>query len=89
MINPVDEEELRLNPWTERLVNDFCSALKDKLLAAQIKYHYDDGWRDSNWQQECLKKFKSHIEKGDPRDVAAYCAFMWFHGWTTNGKPRD
>ncbi|EDG3239167.1 hypothetical protein B6O78_08495 [Salmonella enterica subsp. enterica serovar Muenchen] len=20
---------------------------------------------------------------GDPRDVAAYCAFMWYHGWKT------
>ncbi|HEH6364040.1 TPA: hypothetical protein SHS77_005889, partial [Raoultella planticola] len=25
--------------------------------------------------------------KGDPRDVAAYCAFMWWHGWST--KPAE
>jgi hypothetical protein len=24
-----------------------------------------------------------HIAKGDPRDVAAYCAFMWYHSWKT------
>jgi hypothetical protein len=25
-----------------------------------------------------------HVHKGDPRDVAAYCAFLWHHGETTN-----
>ena len=32
---------------------------------------------------ECLAEFHRHIAKGDPRDVAAYCAFMWYHGWKT------
>lgn len=31
--------------------------------------------------------FHQHIAKGDPRDVAAYCAFMWWHGWST--KPAE
>jgi hypothetical protein len=28
-----------------------------------------------------------HIEKGDPRDVAAYCAFLWHHNEST-AAPR-
>ncbi|HFE2689503.1 TPA: DUF551 domain-containing protein [Klebsiella quasipneumoniae subsp. similipneumoniae] len=36
-----------------------------------------------DWYDDCLQSLFEHIEKGDPRDVAAYCAFMWYHGWKT------
>ncbi|EJJ3922639.1 hypothetical protein NI479_004792, partial [Salmonella enterica] len=35
------------------------------------------------WSTQCQAHFHQHIAKGDPRDVAAYCAFMWYHGWKT------
>ena len=25
-------------------------------------------------------ELRAHADKGDPRDVAAYCAFLWYHG---------
>jgi hypothetical protein len=29
-----------------------------------------------------------HVAKGDPRDVAAYCAFLWHHGERTAAQPE-
>lgn len=78
---PVD-----LDQNTRELVVTFTLALSAKLLAARQKYGYTDGWRHSDWYNDCLHELKEHIEKGDPRDVAAFCAFMWYHGWSTNGN---
>lgn len=72
-----------LHPDTQKLVTDFCTALAEKLYKAQLKYGYDADWKCDNWQADCLAHFHQHIAKGDPRDVAAYCAFMWYHGWKT------
>jgi hypothetical protein len=74
---------------TKKLVCDFASALAEKLYKAQLKYGYSANWKNSDWQAECLKHFHQHIGKGDPRDVAAYCAFMWFHGWETEFKRQS
>ncbi|WP_247751492.1 Lar family restriction alleviation protein [Citrobacter freundii] len=68
---------------TQRLVTDFCTALAEKLYRAQQKYGYDADWKQDGWSTQCLAHFHQHIAKGDPRDVAAYCAFMWYHGWKT------
>lgn len=68
---------------TQRLVTDFCTALAEKLYGAQQKYGYDADWKQDGWPTQCLAHFHQHIAKGDPRDVAAYCAFMWYHGWKT------
>lgn len=72
-----------LHPDTKKLVADFSAALAEKLYKAQLKYGYSANWKNDDWQAECLKHFHQHIGKGDPRDVAAYCAFMWYHGWKT------
>ncbi len=72
-----------LHPSTQKLVNDFAQALGEKLLKAEQKYGYSDAWSARDWQEKCLADFHHHIAKGDPRDVAAYCAFMWHHGWST------
>lgn len=72
-----------LNRCTAELVMDFSKALAEKLHRAERKYGWSDGWKDIDWQEKCLADFNHHIAKGDPRDVAAYCAFMWFHGWQT------
>ncbi len=77
-----------LHPRTADLVLRFSYALAGKLAAAEKKYGYSDGWAESDWLDECREKLMEHIEKGDPRDVAAYCAFLWHHGASTAGaKP--
>ncbi|EOG3201314.1 DUF550 domain-containing protein [Salmonella enterica] len=72
-----------LHPDTQNLVADFCTALAEKLYKAQLKYGYDADWKQDGWSTQCQAHFHQHIAKGDPRDVAAYCAFMWYHGWKT------
>ncbi|MFA9439448.1 hypothetical protein ACDA63_07405 [Uliginosibacterium sp. sgz301328] len=72
-----------LHPNTKNLVVRFARALASKLLSAEKKYGYTDGWRSPDWMDECRAKLIEHMGKGDPRDVAAYCAFLWFHGEST------
>lgn len=69
-----------LHPDTKQLVLDFSAALAEKLYLAEQKYGYSNGWKDSGWLDECRQKLIEHTAKGDPRDVAAYCAFLWYHG---------
>lgn len=76
-----------LHPDTQKLVADFCAALAEKLYKAQLKYGYDADWKQDGWPSQCQAHFHQHIAKGDPRDVAAYCAFMWYHGWKTKPAP--
>ncbi len=78
-----------LHPDTADLVNRFAIALAEKLYAAQVKYGYDANWKKGDWKSQCLEHFNQHIAKGDPRDVAAYCAFMWHHGWETSCASGD
>ncbi len=75
-----------LHPDTQKLVTDFCTALAEKLYKAQLKYGYDADWKRDGWPTQCQAHFHQHIAKGDPRDVAAYCAFMWYHGWKTEAE---
>ncbi|HFJ0174715.1 TPA: hypothetical protein ACGSXA_004198 [Escherichia coli] len=80
---PAPEVPFGLHPDTQKLVTDFCTALAEKLYKAQLKYGYDADWKQDGWPTKCQAHFHQHIAKGDPRDVAAYCAFMWYHGWKT------
>jgi hypothetical protein len=68
-----------LHPHTVNLVARFAAALADKLAKAERKYGYSDGWSSPDWMDECRAKLMEHVAKGDPRDVAAYCAFLWHH----------
>lgn len=77
------ELPLGLEPNTALLVTRFANALADKLMKAQDKYGYEDGWRSPDWLDECRQHLREHLDKGDPRDVAAYCAFLWHHGAST------
>lgn len=72
-----------LHPMTINLVVRFARALAAKLAEAEVKYGYSDGWRSPDWMDECRANLIGHIAKGDPRDVAAYCAFLWHHGEST------
>jgi len=68
---------------TDALVDRFAIALKAKLNAASEKYGYTDGWLRDDWRADLTRDIRAHLDKGDPRDVAAYCAFAWHHGWST------
>jgi hypothetical protein len=84
---PADELPIKvsdeLHPDTAKLVRRFARALANKLLASQRKYGYGASWTADDWQDKCRADLMNHIAKGDPRDVAAYCAFMWHHDWST------
>lgn len=72
-----------LHPDTANLVGLFAEALAFKLAAAQEKYGYTNNWMRPDWMNICRHHLLRHLEKGDPRDVAAYCAFLWHHGEST------
>lgn len=72
-----------LHPDTAALVAAFAQALAEKLRKSEIKHGYSDGWKDKHWQHECSQQLIRHLAKGDPIDVAVYCAFMWHHKWRT------
>ncbi|HEY1999720.1 hypothetical protein [Paraburkholderia sp.] len=72
-----------LHPDTAKLVRRFARVLANKLLAAQRKCGYSDNWKRDDWADECRAELMRHVQKGDPRDVAAYCAFLWHHDWST------
>lgn len=79
----------RLHPDTADLVERFAAALALKLYEAQVKHGYTNEWKRPDWQTHCRLEMHHHIEKGDPRDVAAYCAFMWHHNWPTHDADRE
>lgn len=79
---PVEASGSELHPATADLVDRFAAELKSKLAKAESKYGYRDEWLKPDWQDELTKSLAEHIQKGDPRDVAAYCAFAWHHEWS-------
>jgi hypothetical protein len=92
--NPPPPIEGRLSTWltsgsgelhsiTKNLVVRFARAMAKKLLAAEKKYGYSIGWSSPDWMDECRARLLEHVAKGDPVDVANYCAFLWFHGTST------
>lgn len=84
-VAPMGEEGL--HPDTAALVRDFAAALAAKLRKSEIKYGYTNGWLTQNWAGECHAHLYDHLDKGDPLDAAAYCAFMWRRGWSTISVP--
>ena len=81
---PVEASGSELHPATADLVDRFAAELKSKLARAEAKYGYRDNWSRPDWEDELTESLAEHIQKGDPRDVAAYCAFAWHHGWSTS-----
>ena len=74
---------------TDQLVDRFAEALKEKLRAAEAKYGYSDAWTRDDWAGNLRRDLLCHVWKGDPRDVAAYCAFAWHHGWSVAPEEQD
>lgn len=69
----------------EALVSRFAARLLAKLKLAGANGR--SGWERDDWEADCQRGLLRHLEKGDPRDVAAYCAFMDHHGWITKAPP--
>ncbi|XAI97167.1 hypothetical protein [Dolichospermum phage Dfl-JY45] len=74
-----------LHPDTAALIQRFSAALASKLAAAQVKRGLSTEWAQPDWMEECRQQLHRHVQKGDPVDVAAYCAFLWHHGESTAG----
>lgn len=81
---PVSPLTADLHRDTALLVNSFAIALAHKLLAAQKKYGFTNGWYTDDWEDACRADLLTHVAKGDPLDVAAYAAFCWARGWPTS-----
>ncbi len=69
----------------EGLVARFSKRLLAKLKLARANGR--SGWGRDDWEEQCQQGLLRHLAKGDPRDVAAYCAFMDHHGWITKAPP--
>lgn len=70
------------------LVDRFGAALLAKLRkAADERGLHDHPWLKDDWHEDLVKQMYEHAHKGDPRDVAAYCAFAWHHGWSLKLRP--
>lgn len=74
---------------TDALVDAFAAEVKAKLRAAEAKYGWNSGWLNPACVPALQAELQRHVGKGDPRDVAAYAAFLWFHGMATaaGGRP--
>jgi len=72
-----------LHPETADLVRRFAHAVAEKLAEAERKYGWDTHWKSPAWMDQCREQLVAHVAKGDPRDVAAYAAFLWHHGEPT------
>ena len=64
------------------LVAGFAQALLEKLDKAGLDRENAHAWMEDGWSDTLRKALREHVEKGDPRDVAAYSAFAWHHGWS-------
>jgi hypothetical protein len=72
---------------TASMVQGFADAVKAKLRAADEKYGHGLMWRDDPNFEGMRQELREHMAKGDPRDVAAYCAFLWYHDEPTSPPP--
>lgn len=73
----------QLDKCTKDLILGFAFSLAMKLRQAEIKYGYEDAWMTDDWMDKCKVDLRKHLEKGDPKDVAAYAMFLWYHKQTT------
>jgi hypothetical protein len=60
----------------------FTLAMRAKLAAARAKGR--SGW-ESCPPEVLNRMLRDHIKKGDPRDVANFCMFLWHRGYPTCG----
>lgn len=61
----------------DEAVDRFAAAMKEKLAESRAKGR--GGWQQCD-PVELSIMLREHVEKGDPRDVANFCMFLWHHG---------
>ena len=62
----------------------FFLAVFHKMRLAERKHQWKGTWRKSTTQQSTAQHLAEHSHKGDPRDVAIFAAFAWYHRWSTS-----
>lgn len=77
-----EEHAQAIHPDDEA-VDRFAAVLKDKLAVARAKGR--GGWEDKAEVSgdELTDMLVGHLWKGDPRDVANFCMFLWERGART------
>lgn len=65
---------------TDDLVHVFALAMKAKLRASQVKYGWNDAWKNPDNVDALRDSLFHHLHKGDPVDVANLAAMIWSHG---------
>jgi hypothetical protein len=60
----------------DEAVDEFALQMKAKLAAAREKGR--GGWQTCS-PLSLSEMLRDHVEKGDPRDVANFCMFLWHH----------
>lgn len=58
-------------------VDAFAEAMKEKLAQARAKGR--GGWQTCP-PEKLSRMLREHVQKGDPRDVANFCMFLWSLG---------
>ncbi|HVR53101.1 MAG TPA: dATP/dGTP pyrophosphohydrolase domain-containing protein [Pseudorhodoferax sp.] len=66
-------------------VDHFAVAMKEKLAQARAKGR--SGWHGCN-PADLSRMLREHVEKGDPRDVANFCMFLWSLGHPITAVPK-
>ena len=62
----------------DKAVDAMAAAMKEKLAQAREKGR--GGWETCS-QQDLSRLLREHVDKGDPRDVANFCAFLYALGF--------
>ena len=65
-------------------VDRFAAAMKEKLAQARAKGRH--GWHECP-PEDLSAMLRDHVEKGDPRDVANFCMFLWSLGHPITAAP--
>lgn len=77
---PVHPPVAQAEHLDDAAVDAFAAAMKAKLAIARAKGR--GGWQDKTDcpQQRLSDMLRDHVAKGDPRDVANFCCFLWNRG---------
>ncbi|MCO1396380.1 hypothetical protein [Burkholderia cenocepacia] len=75
--SPVEQHEAAPAHSDDAWVDRFATELKSKLAEARAKGR--GGWETCD-PVELSRMLREHVEKGDPRDVANFCLFLWALG---------
>jgi hypothetical protein len=74
---PASDERAGEANFDDYVVEQFAVAMKRKLADARAKGR--SGWQYCT-EGDLSRMLREHVDKGDPRDVANFCMFLWYHG---------